>query len=93
MKIIVWNIPESCSEQEVRDFLGRELGHYAKEIEVFEQGTPNAYANVDVDADEPYVADVIARQFNGKLLGGVPLQVSAVPFGSNETPPTPPHRE
>ena len=35
MKIIVWNIPQSCSEQEVRDFLGHELGHYAKDIEVY----------------------------------------------------------
>ncbi|HWT36007.1 MAG TPA: RNA-binding protein [Paraburkholderia sp.] len=89
MKIIVWNIPESCSEQEVRDFLGRELGHYAKDIEVFEQGTSNAYAKVDVDADDAYIADVIAQQFNGKHLGGVSLQVSAVPFGGDEAPPTP----
>jgi hypothetical protein len=87
MKIIVWNIPESCSEQAVRDFLGHELGHYAKEIEVFEQGTPNAYAKVDVDAEEAYVADEIAREFNGKMFDGVALQVSAVPFGGDETPP------
>ncbi|MBN3762908.1 RNA-binding protein [Burkholderia sp. Ac-20365] len=87
MKIIVWNIPESCSEQEVRDFLSHELGHYAKDIEVFEPGTSNAYAKVDVEADEAYVAEVIAQQFNGKQLGGVSLQVSAVPFGGDETPP------
>jgi len=87
MKIIVWNIPETCSEQEVRDFLSHELGHYAKDIEVFEQGTSNAYAKVDVEADEAYVAEVIAQQFNGKQLDGVPLQVSAVPFGGDETPP------
>jgi len=90
MKIIVWNIPESCPAQEVRDFLGRELGHYAKDIEVFEEGTPNAYANVEVDADEAYVADVIAQQVNGKLLGGVALQVSAVPFDEDEAPRPPP---
>jgi hypothetical protein len=87
MKIIVWNIPESCSEQEVLDFLGHELGHYAKDIEVFELGTSNAYAKVDVEADEAYVAEVIAQQFTGKQLGGVALQVSAVPFGGDEAPP------
>jgi len=86
MKIIVWNIPESCSEQEVRDFLTSELGHYAKDIEVHEQGTSNAYANIEVDAEESYVADMIARQFNGKMLGGVALQVSAVPFDDEESP-------
>ena len=54
---------------------------------MFEQGTSNAYAKVDVEADEAYVAEVIAQQFNGKQLDGVPLQVSAVPFGGDETPP------
>lgn len=87
MKIIVWNIPEACSEQEVRSFLEHELGHYAKEIEVCEQGTSNAHAKIEVAAEEPYIADVIAQQINGKLLGGTALQVSADPFGGEEESP------
>ena len=86
MNLTVWNIPESCSEQEVRDFLEHELGHYAKSITVYEPGTSNTYALVELDADVPYIGDVIARQVHGKHLGGVALQASASLFG-DEPPP------
>ena len=88
MNLIVWNIPEACSEQQVREFLEAELGHYAKQVTVYEQGTSNAYANVELNADIPYVGDVIAQQVQGKLLEGVALQVSVSPLGG-----TPPKRE
>jgi hypothetical protein len=77
----VRNIAESCSEQEVREFLTRELGHYAKSVEVVDVGTPGAYATVELDADVPYVGDVIARQIHGKHLGGQQLEASADLFG------------
>jgi hypothetical protein len=80
MNLIVWNIPETCSEQEAREFLERELGHYAKKVTVFEQGTSNAYANVELNADVAYIGDVIAQQVHGKMLCGVALQASATPF-------------
>jgi hypothetical protein len=88
MNLTVWNIPESCSEQQVREFLKAELGHYAKQITVYEPGTSNAYANVELDAEIPYVGDVIAQQVQGKLLDGVSLQVSVSPLGG-----IPPKRE
>ncbi|WP_144148872.1 RNA-binding protein [Paraburkholderia sp. BCC1884] len=77
MNLIVRNIAESCSEQEVREFLTRELGHYAKHVEVIDAGKPGAYATVELDAQVPYVGDVIARQIHGKQLGGVTLEASA----------------
>ncbi|HEY4350134.1 MAG TPA: RNA-binding protein [Paraburkholderia sp.] len=87
MNLIVWNIPQTCSEQDVREFLQHELGHYAKTVTVYEQGTSNAYANVELNADVPYVGDVIAQQVHGKHLCGVALQASATPFDENPTPP------
>jgi hypothetical protein len=87
MNLIVWNIPETCSEQDVREFLQHELGHYAKNVTVFEQGTSNAYANVELNAEVPYVGDVIAQQVHGKLLCGVALQASATPFDEKPAPP------
>ncbi len=89
MNLVVWNIPEACTEHEVREFLETELGHYAKLITVFEVGTSNAYAQVEVDADVPYVGDMIARQLQGKHLGGVALQVSATLLGDEGKPPSP----
>ncbi|MCC8394568.1 RNA-binding protein [Paraburkholderia sp. MMS20-SJTR3] len=86
MNLTVRNIAESCSEQEVREFLTRELGHYAKNIEVVDAGTPGAYATVELDADVPYVGDVIARQIQGKQLGGQPLEASADLF--TDEPPS-----
>lgn len=77
MNLIVSNIAESCSEREVREFLLRELGHYAKSVEVSEAGTPGAYATVELQADVPYVADVIAQQIRGKQLAGQALEASA----------------
>ncbi|MFC0402039.1 RNA-binding protein [Paraburkholderia rhizosphaerae] len=87
MNLIVWNIPQTCSEQEVREFLQHELGHYAKNVIVHEQGTSNAYAHVELNADVPYVGDVIAQQVHGKLLGGVALQASVMPFDEKPAPP------
>jgi hypothetical protein len=87
MYLIVWNIPERCSEHDVREFLQHELGHYAKNITVFEQGTSNAYANVELNAEVPYVGDVIAQQVHGKLLCGVALQASVTPFDEKPAPP------
>ncbi|REE24208.1 RNA recognition motif-containing protein [Paraburkholderia sp. BL27I4N3] len=77
MNLIVRNIAESCSEQEVREFLKHELGHYAKNIEVVDAGKPSAYAMVELDAEVPYVGEVIARQIHGKQLGGQTLEASA----------------
>jgi hypothetical protein len=81
MNLTVRNIPESCSEREVRDFLKKELGHYAAEVAVYEVGTPNAYAVVELDADEPYVGEVIARQMQGLHLNGAVLEASSPLFG------------
>jgi hypothetical protein len=81
MNLTVRNIPESCSEQEVRDFLKKELGHYAADVAVYEVGTPNAYAVVELDADEPYVGEVIARQMQGLHLNGAALEASSPLFG------------
>jgi hypothetical protein len=77
MNLIVSNIAQSCSEQEVREFLKRELGHYAKHVEVIDAGKPSAYATVELDAKVPYVGEVIARQIHGKQLGGQTLEASA----------------
>ncbi|HEY3597738.1 MAG TPA: RNA-binding protein [Paraburkholderia sp.] len=87
MNLIVWNVPETCSEQEVREFIEHELGHYAKNITVHEQGTSNAYAHVELNADVPYVGDVIAQQVHGKMLCGVVLQASVSPFDEKPPPP------
>ena len=85
MNLIVRNIAQSCSEQEVREFLKHELGHYAKNVEVVDAGQPGAYATVELDANVPYVGDVIARQIHGKHLGGQLLEASADLF-SDEPP-------
>ncbi|HEY4298273.1 MAG TPA: RNA-binding protein [Paraburkholderia sp.] len=77
MNLIVSNIAQSCSEQEIREFLKRELGHYAKNVEVIDAGKPSAYATVELDAQVPYVGEVIARQIHGKQLGGQALEASA----------------
>ncbi len=87
MNLIVRNIAESCSEQEVREFLKRELGHYAKSVEVVDAGKPSAYATVALDADVPYVGEVIARQIHGKQLGGLTLEASADLFSEDAPPP------
>ncbi|PRX36975.1 hypothetical protein B0G75_1011164 [Paraburkholderia sp. BL18I3N2] len=87
MNLIVRNIAESCSEQEVREFLKHELGHYAKNIEVVDAGKPSAYATVELDAEVPYVGEVIARQIHGKQLGGQTLEASADLF--TDEPPAP----
>jgi len=87
MHITVWNVPESCSEQEVRDFFAHELGHYAKSVTVYEAGTPNAHADLELDSDVPYVADTIARELQSRRLRGVALRVSAAPFDAEESPP------
>jgi hypothetical protein len=88
MNLIVRNIAESCSEQEVREFLKHELGHYAKSVTVIDAGKPGAYATVELDADVPYVGDVIAREIHGKQLGGQTLEASADLFSDDEAPPT-----
>ncbi|WP_233835067.1 RNA-binding protein [Paraburkholderia sp. ZP32-5] len=85
MNLTVRNIAESCSEQQVREFLTRELGHYAKSVEVVDIGKPGAYATVELAANVPYVGDVIARQIQGRHLGGQPLEASADLF-SDEPP-------
>jgi hypothetical protein len=77
MNLIVRNIAQSCSEQQVLDFLKHELGHYAKNVEVIDAGKPGAYAIAELDADVPYVGEVIARQIHGKHLGGQALEASA----------------
>ncbi|MFP4903242.1 RNA-binding protein, partial [Paraburkholderia sp. BR14261] len=61
MHLTVWNVPETCSEQDVRSFFERELGKYAKGITVYDAGTPNAHADVELDSEVPYVADAVAR--------------------------------
>ncbi|SDG26797.1 RNA-binding protein [Paraburkholderia phenazinium] len=86
MNLFVWNIAESCSEQEVREFLSHELGHYAKSMTIHEIGTPKAYALVELKTDGPYVGEVIARQLQGKHLGGVPLSASGELFGEQPPP-------
>ena len=87
MNLIVRNIAESCSEQEVREFLKRELGHYAKSVGVVDAGKPSAYATVALDADVPYVGEVIARQIHGKQLGGLTLEASADLFSDDPSSP------
>jgi hypothetical protein len=88
MNLIVRNIAESCSEQEVREFLKHELGHYAKNVEVVDAGKPGAYATVTLDADVlPYVGEVIARQIHGKQLGGLTLEASADLFSDDPSAP------
>jgi hypothetical protein len=86
MHLIVRNIAESCSEQQVRDFLMHELGHYAKSVEVTDAGTSDAYATVELNADVPYVAEVIARQIHGKQLAGQALDAIADLFTGDEPP-------
>jgi hypothetical protein len=85
MHLTVWNIPESSTEQDVRDFFQRELGHYAKCVTVYDVGTPNAHADLELKADVPYVAEAVARELQGRRFAGVALQVSAAPF-DDETP-------
>jgi RNA recognition motif-containing protein len=87
MNLFVRNIPESSTEQEVREFLEHELGHYAKSVTVSEVGTPEAYATVELNSDGPYVGEVIARQLQGKHFGGASLEVSSELFGGDEQPP------
>jgi hypothetical protein len=86
MNLFVRNIAESCSEQEVREFLEHELGHYAKSVTIHEIGTPNAYATVELKTDGPYVGEVIARQLQGKHLRGIPLASSEL-FDEEDPPP------
>jgi hypothetical protein len=86
MNLFVWNIPESSTEQEVREFLEHELGHYAKSVTVNEVGTSKAHATVELHSDGPYIGEVIARQLQGKLLGGSALEVSSELFGGQEPP-------
>jgi hypothetical protein len=86
MHLTVWNVPEACSEQEVRDFFERELGHYAKGVTVYDVGTPNAHADLELDSEVPYVADAVARELQSRRLAGVALRVSAPPF-DGEAPP------
>jgi len=81
MNLTVRNIPESSTEVEVREFLKKELGHYAVDVAVYEAGTPNAYAVVELDANVPYVGEVIARQMHVLHLKGVTLEASAPLFG------------
>jgi len=87
MHLTVWNVPESCSEQEVRDFFQRELGRYAKGVTVYDVGTPNAHADLELDSDVPYVGEAVARELQGRRLAGVALRVSAAPFDAEESPP------
>ena len=87
MNLFVRNIAESCSEQQVREFLEHELGHYAKCVTVHEVGTPEAYATVELKTDGPYVGEVIARQLQGKHLGGIPLEASSELFDEEDPPP------
>jgi len=89
MHLTVWNLPETCNEQEVRDFFERELGHYAKGVTVYDMGTPNAHADLELNADVPYIAEAVARELQGRQFGGVALRVSAAPFApfDDEAPP------
>ncbi|MBN3858713.1 RNA-binding protein [Paraburkholderia sp. Ac-20340] len=84
MHLTVWNVPETCSEQEVRDFFKHELGHYAKAVTVYDAGTPNAHADLELDSEVPYVGEAVARELQSRRLAGVTLQVSAPPFDSEE---------
>jgi hypothetical protein len=84
MNLFVWNIPEASTEQEVREFLEHELGHYAKSVTVNEAGTPRAHATVELLSDGPYIGEVIARELQHKLLRGARLEVSAELFGGQE---------
>jgi hypothetical protein len=87
MNLFVRNIAQSCSEQQIREFLQHELGHYAKRVTVHEIGTPDAYATVELSAEGPYVGEVIARQLQGKHLGGIPLSASSELFDEENPPP------
>lgn len=89
MHLTVWNVPASCSEQEVREFFERELGHYAKTVTVYDAGTPNAHADLELDSDVPYVGEAVARELQNRRLAGVALRVSAAPFDAEESPPPP----
>lgn len=89
MHLTVWNVPETCSEQDVRSFFERELGKYAKGITVYDAGTPNAHADLELDSDVPYVADAVARELQSRRLAGVALKVSAPPFEDEEPPKRP----
>jgi hypothetical protein len=87
MHLTVWNVPASCSEQDVREFFERELGHYAKSVTVYDAGTPNAHADLELDSDVPYVGETVARELQSRRLAGVQLRVSAAPFDAEESPP------
>lgn len=86
MHLTVWNVPETCTEQDVRSFFERELGHYAKGITVYDVGTSNAHADLELDSEVPYVAEAVARELQSRRLAGVALRVSATPF-DGEAPP------
>lgn len=85
--LTVWNVPASCSEQDVRDFFKRELGRYAKGVTVYDVGTSNAHADLELEANVPYVAEAVARQLQGRHLAGVALRVSADPFEGESAQP------
>jgi hypothetical protein len=87
MHLTVWNLPESCSEQEVRDFFERELGHYAKGVTVYDAGTPNAHADLELHADVPYAAEAAAKELQGRRFAGITLRVSATPFDDDAPQP------
>ena len=70
----------------MREFFERELGHYAKGVTVYDAGTSNAHADLELDSDVPYVADAVARELQGRRLAGVALRVSAAPFDEEESP-------
>jgi hypothetical protein len=84
MHLTVWNVPETCSEQEVCEFIQRELGHYAKAVTVYDVGTPNAHADIELDSEVPYVGETVARELQSRHLAGVALRVSAAPFNGEE---------
>ncbi|WP_322106310.1 RNA-binding protein [Paraburkholderia sp. J41] len=86
MHLTVWNVPETCSEQDVRTFFERELGHYAKGVTVYDAGTPNAHADLELNSEVPYVAEAVARELQSRRLAGVALRVSAAPFDAEEPP-------
>ncbi|MEM5318479.1 RNA-binding protein [Paraburkholderia sp. JHI869] len=89
MHVTVWNVPETCSEQDVRSFFEHELGKYAKGITVYDAGTPNAHADLELDSEVPYVAEAVARELQSRRLAGVQLRVSAPPFENEEPPQRP----
>lgn len=94
MYLTVWNVPETCSEQDVRDFINRELGHYAKGVTVYDVGTPNAHADIELDSDVPYVGESVARELQSRQLAGVTLRVTAALFdaeGQQDAPPATVH--